>query len=116
MATLTQDAALRLIKQNLVIVGNERDILIRDCWQNAVNYLNTGELPAELEPLIRAKVKGVMDYEAEFGEGQVLDISSQTEGKCSWTYNVSPESCRDTVYGFSPKDFAQLNNYRRLRW
>lgn len=112
---MDQTSTIILVKSELGITDTSRDLLIGDIWQNAVSYINATELPEELLPLIRNKVSGVISYEAEFGSGSVLDVTSQTEGKCSWTYNISGDSCREAVYGFSSADFKRLKMFRRTR-
>lgn len=122
MSVMDKATTIATVKANLNITGTDRDLLIGDIWQNVVNYINWKNnegsyvMPEELEPLVRAKTKGVIDYETSFGTGQVLDVASQTEGECSWTYNVSGTSSRDSVYGFSTSDFGKLNAFRKLRW
>ncbi len=116
MSVMDKATTIATVKANLNITGTDRDLLIGDIWQNTVNYINQEGVPEELEPFIRAKTKGVIDYETSFGTGQVLDVASQTEGECSWTYNVSGTSSRDSVYGFSTSDFGKLNAFRKLRW
>lgn len=103
------------VKEALGITDASRDLLIGDIWQNAVNYMNLLELPEELEGFVRGKVQSVIDYEKNFGAGNVLDVTSMTEGKCSWTYNINENNCRDSIYGFSGRDFSQLRRYRRTR-
>jgi len=122
MSVMDKATTIATVKANLNITGTDRDLLIGDIWQNVVNYINWKNnegsyvMPEELEPLVRAKTKGVIDYEASFGSGNVLDVASQTEGECSWTFNISGASSRDSVYGFSNSDFGRLNMFRKLRW
>lgn len=116
MAVMDKDTTIQTVKTNLQLTDNTRDQLIGDIWQNTVNYINWEGVPEELEPFVRSKVKGVIDYEAQFGAGNVLDVVSQTEGKCSWTFNISGTSSIDSVYGFSKSDFGRLNTFRKLRW
>jgi hypothetical protein len=113
---LTKEETITLVKTHLSISTNTRDQLISDIWQNAVNYLNTKGLPEELEPMVRTKVKGIIDYETQFGDGNVIDVTSQTEGKCSWTYALTADSSRNGIYNFNTSDFNQLNLFRKVRW
>ena len=46
-----------------------------DVIQECLNYCNLKEPPAELEPIIRRKVKAIIDYEAETGGIQYLTTS-----------------------------------------
>lgn len=107
--------AIELVKNRLNITDSSKDLLINDICVNALNYMNLFELPDELEPFIRGKVQRVLNYEAEFGSVTSLDVVSQTEGKCSWTYNIDDNNNRDSVYGFSSSDFAALRRFRRCR-
>lgn len=122
MTVMDKATTIATVKTNLNISGTDRDLLIGDIWQNTTDYINWFDdggnqvIPINLEPFVRAKTKGVIDYETAFGAGQVLDIASQTEGECSWTYNVSGTSSRDAIYGFSSSDFGKLNLFRKLRW
>lgn len=122
MAVMDKATTIATVKANLNITGTDRDLLIGDIWQNVVSYINWKDnegsyvMPDELEPLVRAKTKGVIDYETAFGSGNVIDVVSQTEGECSWTFNVSGASSRDSIYGFSNSDFGRLNMFRKLRW
>lgn len=103
------------IKSNLHIMDTSRDMLISDILQNILNYCNLAEIPEELETFICAKVKRVMDYEAEFGSGNTIDVVSQTEGNCSWTFSTDENNTIDSVYGFSKSDFSRLKLFRKTR-
>lgn len=112
---MDKDTIIDVVKARLDIADTSRDLLISDIYDNAIGYMNLPELPNELEPLIRAKVQGIMNYEAQFGEGNMLDVTAQTEGKCSWTYNINGDNCREGIYGFTTRDFQQLKRYRVTR-
>ena len=103
------------VKERLNITGTSRDLIISDIIQDAINYCNLIELPAELEPWIRKKVQGIINYEAENGTGSVFDITSIREGDTTKTYNVSKDYSRETIYGLSNQDKKTLRNFRRLR-
>lgn len=103
-----------LVKSNLKIDDDSKDILIDDIIQEVINYCNLKELPEELEPFIRKKVKTIMDYEKEFGGNNVFDVKSIKEGDTSITYNTD-EVSRETIYGLSEKDKQALMRFRRLR-
>lgn len=112
---MVKELAISTVKSKLNITDSSRDLIIGDIYDNSVIYMNLDELPNALEPFIRNKVKRIIDYEAQVGEGQALDIASQTEGKCSWTFNISENSGREAIYGFSASDFAQLKRFRKVR-
>lgn len=103
------------VKERLNITGTSRDLTISDVIQDAINYCNLIELPAELEPWIRKKVQGIINYEAENGTGTVFDIASIKEGDTSITYKVDSNTSKETVYGLSSEDKKRLQSFRRLK-
>lgn len=103
------------VRVALAITDSGRDQLISDIYTNAITYMNLDTLPDALEPFVRAKVKRVMDYEAQVGEGLAVDVTAQTEGKCSWTFATDENNCRDAIYGFGTSDFSQLRRFRKTR-
>jgi len=105
---------LARVKENLKIQDDSRNLIITDVIQECLNYCNLKEPPAELEPLIRRKVKAIIDYETETGGSSVFDVTSIKEGDTSITYNTS-EISRETIYGLSEKDKQALMRFRRLR-
>jgi len=105
---------LARVKENLKIEDDSKDLLIEDVIRECLSYCNLKELPAELEPFIRRKVKAIIDYEAETGGSSVFDVTSIKEGDTSITYNTD-EVSRETIYGLSDKDKQALMRFRRLR-
>jgi hypothetical protein len=105
---------LEIVKQNLKIEDDSKDLLIEDVIRECLSYCNLKEPPAELEPFIRRKVKAIIDYEAETGGNTVFDVTSIKEGDTSITYNTD-EVSRETIYGLSEKDRQALMRFRRLR-
>ena len=105
---------LEIVKQNLKIEDDSKDLLIEDVIRECLSYCNLKEPPAELEPFIRRKVKAIIDYEAETGGNTVFDVTSIKEGDTSITYNTD-EVSRETIYGLSEKDKQALMRFRRLR-
>jgi len=103
-----------LVKTNLKIEDDSRDLQINDVIQEVLSYCNLTEPPAELEPFIRRKVKAIIDYEAETGGSSVFDVTSIKEGDTIKTYNTDDVS-RETIYGLSEKDKLALMRFRRLR-
>lgn len=89
--------------------------MISDVIQDAMNYCNRTELPDELEPFVRKKVKAIINYETENGTGSVFDVKSIKEDDTSITYNVDSETSKDTIYGLSAKDKEVLRKFRRMR-
>ena len=105
---------LEIVKQNLEIEDDSKDLLIKDVIRECLSYCNLKEPPAELEPFIRQKVKTILDYEAENGANAVFDVKSIKEGDTSITYHTE-EVSRETIYGLSDQDKMILARYRRLR-
>ena len=105
---------LEIVKQNLKIEDDTKDLLIEDVIRECLSYCNLKEPPAELEPFIRRKVKAIIDYETETGGSSVFDVTSIKEGDTSITYNTD-EVSRETIYGLSEKDKQALMRFRRLR-
>lgn len=106
---------IQKIKDNLKITDDSKDLIISDVILEALNYCNLEELPAGLEPYIRKKVQGIINYEAENGTGSVFDVASIREGDTTTTYNVSKDFSRETIYGLSDRDKTTLREFRRLR-
>lgn len=111
---MTKEALIALVKTNLNISGDTKNLTISDVIQEVMNYCNMTELPEALEPFIRKKVKVIINYEAENGTDNVFDVKSIKEGDTSTTYNVDQVS-RDTIYGLSELDKKDLRLFRRLR-
>ena len=111
---MTLEELKDLVKINLGIQESDKDLTILDVIQECLNYCNLKEPPAELEPIIRRKVKAIIDYEAETGGSSVFDVTSIKEGDTSITYNTD-EVSRETIYGLSEKDKQALMMFRRLR-
>ncbi len=111
---MTKEALIALVKTNLDISGDTKDLIISDVIQEVMNYCNLTELPEALEPFIRKKVKTIINYEAENGTDNVFDVKSIKEGDTSTTYNTD-EVSRETIYGLSDRDKVALRRFRRLR-
>ena len=105
---------LAMVKSNLKILDDSKNLIISDVIREALSYCNLSELPAGLEPYIRKKVKSIIDYEAESGSAAVFDVKSIKEGDTSITYNTDQVS-KETIYGLSASDKKVLQRYRRTR-
>jgi len=101
------------VKTNLKINDDSKDLTITDVIQEVLSYCNLKDIPEELEPFIRKKVKTIIDYEKENGTENVFDVKSIKEGDTSITYNTD-EVSRETIYNLSDKDKLALRKYRRL--
>jgi hypothetical protein len=128
-------ALIAKVKSNLNI--NDKDLIIGDVIQNVMNYCNLTkyplevlaamqeitleevysqvEIPAELEPFIRKKVKSIINYETENGTTAVFDVKSIDEGDTKITYNVDSNNSKETTYGLSDSDKSNLKAFRRTR-
>ncbi len=103
-----------LVKENLKIEDDSKDLIIDDVIQEVLNYCNLTEVTVDLEPFIRKKVKTIIDYETENGPNNVFDVKSIKEGDVSITYNTDQVS-KETIYGLSDRDKKTLQQFRRLR-
>jgi hypothetical protein len=85
---MTKSEMLIAVKNNLKLQDDTRDLDISDVIFSICDYcnLNPDCLPELLEPIIRKKVKGIIDYEAVRGTGYQQDISAIKEGDGSITY------------------------------
>ncbi len=106
---------IQKIKDNLKITDDSKDLIISDVILEALNYCNLEELPAGLEPYIRKKVQGIINYELQNSTISVFDVKSIKEGDTSITYNVDDKTSRETIYGLSDRDKKVLKLFRRLR-
>lgn len=111
---MTRDEMIAKVKENLKIDNDEKDLIISDVIQEVISYCNLKDLPEEIEPFIRRKVKTIMYYEKENGTEAVFDVKSIKEGDTSITYNTD-EVSRETIYGLSDSDKNTLQQFRRLR-
>lgn len=111
---MSNEEMLALVKSNLKIRDDTKDLTIIDIIQECLSFCNIKELPAELEPFIRKKVKTIFDYEAENGSSTVFDVKSIKEGDTSITYNTDQIS-KETIYGLSDANKKTLQRYRRTR-
>ena len=105
------------VKENLKLTDDTRDLDISDVIFNVCDYcnLNQNELPELLEPYIRKKVKGIINYETVKGTGYQQDIASIKEGDGSVTYVTGGSNSREGIYGLTDADKTALRRFRRLR-
>lgn len=109
------DELIALVKTNLAIIDDTKDLIVKDAIQDALNYCNLTELPVEAESYIRKKVQSIINYEAENGTNAVFDIKSIAEGDTTITYNVNDKITKETIYGLSDRDKKSLQLFRRMR-
>ena len=105
------------IKANLDIQDDKRDLTISDIVLMACDYCNisTEYIPDELEPILRKKVKGVIDYEAAVGTGFNPEVASIKEGDGSITWAQTEGNTKASIYELNDSDKRALRRHRRLR-
>ena len=114
---MTETEMVALVKKNLGITGDEKNMIISDRITDVVNFcnLNEEEIPKQLEPFIRSKAKSVIDYETSCSLGTPFDVKSITVGDTSTSFAVDDKHNRETIYGLSDSDKSKLRAFRRLR-
>ncbi|RHV84239.1 hypothetical protein DXA97_18305 [Clostridium sp. OF09-36] len=114
---MTKSEMLITVKNNLKLEDDTRDLDISDVILGVCDYCNLSpeDLPDDLEPFVRRKVKGVVDYEMVHGPGYTQEIASIKEGDGSITYATDSSNSRENIYGLSGADKAILRRFRRLR-
>lgn len=114
---ITQEVMINTIKSNLQIMDNSQDIVIIDTILAVIDYCNLHpqKLPLAIEPFLRRKTKGIMDYEAAYGSGYVAEVQSIKEGDGSITYALTDGNTKSSIYGLSDTDKKELRRHRRLR-
>lgn len=113
---MTKEEMLLKVKSNLKLKDDTQDLAISDVIQDTCTYCNLqNRLPEEMEPIIRRKVKTIMDYEAANGAGYAREIQSIKEGDGTITYAQTDGNTRATIYGLGREDKAQLRRFRRLK-
>lgn len=114
---MTADEMAEQVKANLRLEDGSRDQTISDIILAVCDYCNLllDGIPEMLEPFVRKKVKGIMDYEAEKGSGYQPEISSIKEGDGTITWSQTEGNTRASIFGLSDSDKSVLKRYRRLR-
>lgn len=108
---------LEAVKKNLKIEDDSQDLAISDVILAVCDYCNLFQecVPDILEPVIRKKIRGIMDYEAANGTGYQPEVASIKEGDGSITWAQTEGNTKATIYGLSDSDKAALRRHRRLR-
>ena len=114
---MTKTEMLAAVKANLNIDDDMRDLGISDVILHVCDYCNLSQddIPDLLEPFVRKKFKGIIDYEAAKGTGYQQDIASIKEGDGTITYATGSGNSREGIYGLSDSDKTALRRFRRLR-
>lgn len=114
---MTKEEMAEKIKKNLRLDTTDYDLTISDCVDEAASFCNLDpeKLPDLLEPVVRKKVKGIVDFEAAKGIGYQQDISSIKEGDGSITFATDGSNSRQGIYNLTDADKTALKRFRRLR-
>ena len=108
---------LQTVKQNLRLGTEDHDLIISDLILTVCDYCNLDPdcVLDILEPFVRKKAKGIIDYEAVEGNGYNPEIASIKEGDGSITWAQTEGNTKASIYGLSESDKAGLRRHRRLR-
>ena len=108
------------IKKNLSIEGD--NLVINDAITLSLEYCNLSDdnIPSNIEPVIRRKVKSIIEYEAKLLSNPILnasiyDVKSISEGDSSISYNIDANNSKESIYDLSEADKRALRKFRRLR-
>ena len=114
---MTASEMLETVKKNLKIEDDSQDLVISDVILTVCDYCNLSQecIPDILEPVIRRKIKGIMDYEAANGTGYQPEGASIKEGDGTITWAQTEGNTKASIYGLSDSDKAALRRHRRLR-
>ena len=114
---MTATEVMEAVRHNLNIQDDSQDLVISDMILAVCDYCNLdpNHIPPVLEPVIRRKVKGIMDYEAANGTGYQPEVASIKEGDGSITWAQTEGNTKASIYGLSERDKAALRRHRRLR-
>lgn len=112
---MTMEEMALSIQSKLNIVDDTMYQTIMDVITEVMDFCNRDELPDVLEPFVRKKVKGIMDYEAVNGTGYHPEVASIKEGDGSITWAQTDGNTKASIYGLSDGDKAMLRRHRRLR-
>lgn len=114
---MTFSEMLEAVERNLALGSGQYTVLISDMILMVCDYCNLPRecIPDILEPIIRRKVKGILDYEAVNGTGYQPEVASIKEGDGSITWAQTDGNTKASIYGLSDSDKAALRRHRRLR-
>lgn len=108
---------LQTVKQNLRLGTEDHDLIISDLILTVCDYCNLDPdcVPDILEPFVRKKARGIIEYETSEGSGYNPEIASIKEGDGSITWAQTEGNTKASIYGLSESDKAGLRRHRRLR-
>lgn len=114
---MTSMEMMERVRDNLRLDTADFDLRISDVIHDVCDYcnLNMQCIPDILEPVIRKKVKGIIDYEAANGTGYRPEVASIKDGDGSITWAQTEGNTKVSIYGLSDSDKAALRRHRRLR-
>lgn len=114
---MTLAEMIALVKKNQNIQEDTWDLIISDVILSICDYCNLSQncIPDILEPVIRRKIKGIMDYEAARGTGYQPEVASIKEGDGTITWAQTEGNTKASIYGLSESDKAALRRHRRMR-
>ena len=114
---MNSNEMLQTVKQNLRLGTEDRDLIISDLILTVCDYCNLDPacVPDILEPFVRKKARGIIEYEASEGSGYNPEIASIKEGDGSITWAQTEGNTKASIYGLSESDKAGLRRHRRLR-
>lgn len=114
---MSKDEMLDTVKMNLRLKTEDHDLMISDMIQLVCGYCSIplDDIPEELEPFIRRKAKGIMDYEVVRGPGFNPEVASIKEGDGSITWAQTDGNTKASIYGLNESDKQALRRFRRLR-
>lgn len=105
------------VKENLRLETKDHDLTISDIIVEVHSYCNlcSDHIPDALEPFIRKKVKGIIDYESVRGVGFTPEVASIKEGDGSITWAQTEGNTKASIYELTESDRKILRRFRRLR-
>lgn len=114
---MNHEELLRTVKDNLRLETEDYNLTISDTILAVCDYCNLDQecIPDILEPVIRKKAKGIIDYEAANGTGFHPEVASIKEGDGSITWVQTEGNTKASIYGLSEADKRALRRHRRLR-
>lgn len=114
---MDKETMIGLVKENLRLMTEDHNLMISDMIREACGYCNIllDDIPEELEPFVRKKIKGILDYEAFKGPGFQPEVASIKEGDGSITWAQTEGNTKASIYGLNDSDKKELRRHRRLR-
>ncbi|MEG0687175.1 MAG: hypothetical protein RR466_00605 [Hungatella sp.] len=113
---MTDAEMLLKVKDNMKLKTDDYNLTISDIIVSARTYCNlrANSLPPELEPFVRKKTKGIVDYEAANGSGYVQEVQSIKEGDGTINWAQTDGNTRASIYTLTDSDKKALKKFRRV--